>query len=352
MEILVEGTTVQNFVQMPGQVAMIRPSPEILAVSRRWYETIRTRNTGALREFLSTAEELRFIGTGEGEFWNGRAVRDGVGDFFNEMPASEVWEELEGEAFENGETGWSSFVHKVQFIGFANAFVSRTVLIFVLEGAAWKIVNRHASVPFPNIDLVGNEQLAIQQLVEAAREEGPELNQTEGLASVLFTDLEGSTALAEALGDRRWLVLVDNHFQIVSDIVQEHHGQFVKSLGDGTLSIFPSANEALMAALEMQEAVASASEEPRLGLRIGIHTGDVVQSSGDFFGTVVNKAARITTAAAAGEILVSDVTRAMVGGTTEFRFTDTDPKQFKGLEGQHVLHRLEWQKYVRDQPEA
>lgn len=331
---------------------MTRPSPELLAVSRRWFEAIRTQNSGALRNYLSDADELRFIGTGEGEFWSGRAVRGGVGGFFKEMPEPEVWEEFEGEAFENGETGWSSFVHNIRFREFGNAFISRTVLIFVLEGAAWKIVNRHASVPIPNVDLVGNDQLAIQQLVDAAREDGPKLTQTDGLASVLFTDIEGSTALAEALGDQRWSVLIGNHFEVVTDIVREHHGQFVKSLGDGTLSIFPSANDALMAALKMQKAVASASEEPRLGLRIGIHTGDVVQSRGDFFGTVVNKAARITTVAAASEILVSDATRAMVGGMTSFRFTDTDPKQFKGLEGRHVLHRLDWERYVRDLPEA
>ncbi len=339
----VERTTAQNSGQLPGQVKMIRSSPELLAVSRRWYEILRTKkNTDELRDFLSTANELRFIGTGEGEFWNGRAVRDGVSGFFAEIPAPEVFEELEAEAFENGETGWSSFVHRIQFVGFTDAVFYRTVLIFVLEGAAWKIVNRHASVATPNIELVGKEQLAIQQLIDAAREDGPELILTEGLASVLFTDVEGSTALAESLGDQRWSVMIDNHFQILADIIQKHRGQFVKSLGDGTLSIFPSANEALTAAVEMQTAVASASEEPHLGLRIGIHTGDVVQSRGDFFGTVVNKSSRITTTGVAGEILVSDATRAMIGGKTTFCFADTDPKQLKGLKGQHILYRLKW----------
>jgi SnoaL-like protein len=120
MEVPVERTTEQNSVQLPGQFEMIRSSPELLAVSRRWYEILRTKkNTDGLRDFLSTANELRFIGTGEGEFWNGRAVRDGVSGFFAEIPAPEVFEELEAEAFENGETGWSSFVHRIQFVGFA-----------------------------------------------------------------------------------------------------------------------------------------------------------------------------------------------------------------------------------------
>ena len=121
--------------------------------------------------------------------------------------------------------------------------------------------------------------------------------------------------LTAPLGDQKWSALIDDHFQTIADIVKEHRGQFVKSLGDGTLSCFSSANQALIAAVEMQNAAASATEEPRLGLRIGIHTGNVVQSRGDFFGSVVNKAARITAKAAAGEILVSDTTRAMVGAT-------------------------------------
>ncbi|NOD90493.1 guanylate cyclase, partial [Ruegeria sp. HKCCD4318] len=210
---------------------MIRSSPELLAVSRRWYEILRTKkNTDELQDFLSQADELRFVGTGEGEFWSGQAVRDGVSGFFAEIPAPVVFEEVEAEAFENGETGWSSFVHKIQFVGFDEAVFYRTVLIFVLEGAAWKIINRHASVPTPNIELVGKEQLAIQKLVDAAREDGPELIQTEGLASVLFTDVEGSTTLAEALGDQRWSVLIENHFQVLAAIIEKYHGQFVKSL--------------------------------------------------------------------------------------------------------------------------
>jgi class 3 adenylate cyclase len=323
---------------------MIRPSPELLAVSRRWYKGIVTRNTGILRDYLSPGEELRFIGTGQDEYWNGAAVRDGIGDFFEVIPDVESIEELEAEAYENGDTGWSSFVHRTKFAGFPDASIFRDTLIFVLAGAGWKIVHRHSSVPTPNIEVVGSEQPAIQRLVDAARNEGPALKQTEGFASVLFTDLEGSAKLTAALGDRRWTALIDDHFQALMDIVKTHRGQFVKSLGDGTMSSFPSANDALTAAIAMQRAVASAAAEPRLGLRIGVHSGDVMQARGDFFGTVVNMAARITAAATSGEILISDATRVMVGGTRDFHFTDTISAPFKGFEGQHVIHRLEWVK--------
>lgn len=321
---------------------MIRPSPELLAVSRRWHQAIVTGNTKILKDFLSSAEELRFIGTAENEYWHGSVVADGIADFFAEIPALKSVEEVTAEAFETGETGWSSFVHRVHFAGLRKASIQRTTLIFVLEGAGWKIIQRHGSAPTPNIVHMGKEQTAIQRLVDAARDEGPALTQTEGLASVLFTDLESSTKLAAALGDQRWSALINNHFRVVADIVAAHRGQFVKSLGDGTMSSFPSAQDALRAAIQMQQAVASAAGELHLGLRIGIHTGEVVQARGDFFGTVVNKAARITAAAEAGEIMVSDVSRAIVSSTREFQFSDTFSVLLKGLEGLHVIQRLEW----------
>jgi class 3 adenylate cyclase len=87
---------------------------------------------------------------------------------------------------------------------------------------------------------------------------------------------------------------------------------------------------------------AASEQEPHLGLRIGIHTGDVVQARGDFFGAVVNMAARITSVATAGQIMVSDQTRAMVAARTEFQFTGSVSMSLRGLDGEHVIHQLEW----------
>ena len=73
----------------------------------------------------------------------------------------------------------------------------------------------------------------------------------------------------------------------------------------------------------------------------GIHTGNVVQTSDDFFGTVVNKAARITALAAPGDVQVSDVTHKIVGETHDFRFTNMTSVQLEGFEGEHIIYRLE-----------
>jgi class 3 adenylate cyclase len=327
---------------MAGPMTRIVPSPELMAVSRRLHQAILSGNTEILPEFFSSDAQLRFIGTAENEYWSGPVVSKGLPEFFKEIPEIYAAEEVEAEAFENGETGWSSFVYRIQFAGLPEPSLQRTTLIFVLDGAGWKIIQRHGSAPIPNSVHMGTEQTAIQRLVDAARDESPALDQTEGLASVVFTDLEGSTGLAAALGDRRWSALINEHFHALAKIVEQHDGQFVKSLGDGTLSSFPSAKQALKAAVEMQKTVSASDQEPRLGLRIGIHTGDVVQTRGDFFGSVVNKSARITATARAGQIMVSEATRVIVGSSPEFTFTDTLSVMFRGFDGQQVVHRLDW----------
>ncbi len=327
---------------MANLMKMIQPSPELIAVSRRLHQAILTGKTEILPEFFSSDDEMRFIGTAENEYWNGSVVSRGLPEFFKEIPDIYAAEEVEAEAFENGETGWSSFVHRIHFAGLPEPSLQRTTLIFVLDGAGWKVIQRHGSAPIPNSVHMGTEQTAIQRLVDAARKEGLTLDQTEGLASVLFTDLEASTGLAAALGDKRWSTLINDHFHVLAKVVEEHSGQFVKSLGDGTLSSFSSAQQALKAAVQMQKAVFASDQEPHLGLRVGVHTGDVVQAGGDFFGAVVNKAARITATATAGQIMVSEATRAMVGSSRDFTFADTLSVTFKGFEGQHVIHRLDW----------
>lgn len=78
-------------------------------------------------------------------------------------------------------------------------------------------------------------------------------------------------------------------------------------------------------------------------MRIGLNTGDVIEAGDVFFGIIVNKAARVASATAPEEILVSDATRVMVGSVRDFAFADTADLPLKGLEGTHVVHRSAWQ---------
>ena len=102
------------------------------------------------------------------------------------------------------------------------------------------------------------------------------------------------------------------------------------------------ARAALTAAGVLQRDMAASQDEPHLQIRIVLHTGDLVEQDGDMFGTVVNKAARIAATAIPGTIHVSDATRIMVG-VGDFSFADPISVPLKGLEGDHAIHRLDWQ---------
>ncbi|MDK3073661.1 adenylate/guanylate cyclase domain-containing protein [Sedimentitalea sp. JM2-8] len=319
----------------------IRASPELLAVSRRWFNALISRKDRELQNFLSTSDHLQFIGSAEGETWIGSAVRRAVGNHFREVPNILKREELWANAFESHEVGWAFSAHRFWFENRPKPITFHTTLVYTLEDGSWKIIHRHASIPMPNLETIGYNHSAIQALLDAARQD-LSLTQREGLASVMFTDIVDSTVLAAAIGDRAWSALIADHFAQLRGIVESHGGQFVKSLGDGTLSSFPSARAALTAARAIQTGLARQDAEPRLGLRIGLHTGDVVQAEGDFFGTVVNKAARITAQTGAGEICLSDVTRAMVGDSADFTFSAPVATPLRGLDGTHLIHRLGW----------
>lgn len=319
---------------------MTRPSPEILAVSRRWIDAIWCKRKNEMRNLLSEGHYLRFVGTADGELWAGDVVREGIGEFFGVIPQFLKHDETFAEAYENGETGWSCFTHEIIFADQPDrTFHIRNTLILALENSVWKIVHRHASVPTPNIEFTGIEQNAIADLVAAAQK-GFSLDQREGFASIMFTDIVNSSRLASTMGDRLWSSEIARHFATLHKIIEDAGGQFVKSLGDGTMSSFTEPVRALQAARAILQATKQ-SDGPAIALRIGIHTGSVVQTSDDFFGTVVNKAARIAALAAPGEIRVSDATRKMVGETQDYRFANTTSVKLEGFEGEQIIHRLE-----------
>ena len=319
---------------------MTQPSTELLAVARRWIDAIQHKRKNEMRNLLSDRHHLRFVGTGDGELWAGNAVREGIGEFFGVIPQFFKHNETFAEAFENGESGWACLTHDIVFADQPDrTFHVRNTLIFALEDGVWKIVQRHGSVPIPNIEFTGIEQNAIADLVAAARK-GFSLDQREGFASIMFTDIVNSSRLASMMGDRLWSSEVARHFAALREIIEDADGEFVKSLGDGTMSSFPQPTKALHAARAILQATEQ-SDGPAIALRIGIHTGKVVQTKDDFFGTVVNKAARIAGLAAPGEIQVSDATRKMVGKTRDYRFANSTSVQLQGLEGEHLIHRLD-----------
>ena len=130
-----------------------------------------------------------------------------------------------------------------------------------------------------------------------------------GTVTLLFTDIEGSTRLLERLGAAYAGTLAE-HRRVLRDAFERHGGVEVGTEGDAFFVAFPSASEALAAAREGQDALA----EGEVRVRMGMHTGEPIVAGTDYIGMDVHRAARIAAAGHGGQILLSEATRALVGG--------------------------------------
>jgi class 3 adenylate cyclase/pimeloyl-ACP methyl ester carboxylesterase len=176
---------------------------------------------------------------------------------------------------------------------------------------------------------------------EAAGAEAPEAG---AFRTVLFTDVEGSTALTQRLGDARARELLREHERIVREALKAHGGAEVKTIGDGFMTSFSSATRALESAIAMQRAFAAhneSAEEP-IRVRVGLNAGEPIAEEKDLYGTAVNLAARICGQAEPGQILASDVVQQLAAGKG-FVFADQGEATLKGFEKPVRLHEVRWQ---------
>jgi len=155
------------------------------------------------------------------------------------------------------------------------------------------------------------------------------------IVTLLFTDLVGSTALTERLGDDVAEGIKRTHFRLLREAVQTHGGEEVKNLGDGLMVVFNSAVEAVACAVEMQRGVERYNRRPAttqpLGVRIGLHLGEPIREQDDYFGGAVNVAKRLCDAAGTGQILASDLVRGLARARAEVEFRRLDAIDLKGI---------------------
>lgn len=194
----------------------------------------------------------------------------------------------------------------------------------------------HFSLGVLNEDVGLELTVGIEAVADAVQAERPGLGSAvapDGTVTLLFTDIEGSTLLAERLGDARWAELVRWHRDKTTVAASAHRGYVVKSLGDGFMIAFPSATDALRCAVALQRSVDGGWQGNELRVRAGLHSGDAVRDVDDFFGHAVTVAARVAALAHGGEILATRVVRELVRGG-QFEFSDARMAVLKGIDGE------------------
>ena len=156
-----------------------------------------------------------------------------------------------------------------------------------------------------------------------------------GFQTILFTDLESSTALTQRVGDEAAQEVLRGHNSAVRGALEANGGREVKHTGDGIMAAFPSAVAAVTAALQMQRGLAGGE----VRVRIGLNAGEPIAEDDDLFGLSVIKAARIGDRAEPGQVLVSRVVMELCEGKS-FEFTSMGDATLKGLDEPVALYAV------------
>jgi class 3 adenylate cyclase len=163
--------------------------------------------------------------------------------------------------------------------------------------------------------------------------------------AVLFTDVVGSTELAQRLSPDAADQARRRHFSILRQAIAEAAGTEVKNLGDGLMVVFSSASAALSCGVAMQPGVERDTrlQEHSMGLRVGMSGGEVTREDDDYFGDPVIEAARLCAVCQGGQILVADVVRAMAGRRSRHLVNGVGPLALKGLPDRVETVEVSWE---------
>jgi class 3 adenylate cyclase len=187
---------------------------------------------------------------------------------------------------------------------------------------------------------------SIDTVARQALAEQPDLKPhaaPDGTVTIMFSDIEGSTAMADRLGDAKFMEVLREHNALIRDQIKANAGFEVKSEGDGFMVAFQSAGKALACASAIQKALVDrneTAEEPVL-VRVGLHAGEVIKEGEDFFGRNVIMAARVASQAHGGEILASGILKGLVEGS-DVVWGEKRVVELKGLSGEHEIWAVEW----------
>ena len=233
------------------------------------------------------------------------------------------------------------------------SYPGRLTAVLEQRGDRWLIVQFHWSLPSSEQAEGESWPSSIDAVTSAVQAERPDLSPhvaPDGTVTILFSDIEGSAAITERLGDLRWLELLRAHNVIIREQVAAHDGFEVKEVGDGFMLAFQSARRAVQCAIAVQRAFAQhneSAEEP-IRVRMGLHAGEVIKEAdpdgqADFFGRHVILASRVANEAQGGQILVSSLLKELTESAGDIQFGEGREVELKGLAGSHRVFAVVWE---------
>ena len=323
----------------------MEPSPELEAFARRLAEAFNSRDTETRLNLYADEPGLIVLGSAPDEWWSGYAtMRSVVTTLTPEFEAIDSTIEVEHvEAFSEGTVGW--FVCRLVMRSRTMTVPMRYTAVVHLDRGVWRIVHAHLSQGVDDENSFGVRFSRVEQLAAAVQVEQPDLRGTatkDGTVTIAFSDMESSTELAIRLGDYKWVELLRWHDRVVAECTTREGGRVVKSLGDGHMLAFSSASRALRGSINILRSLRDAPGGEQVRVRIGLHTGEALRQSDDFFGHAVITAARVTAAANGNEILVSSLVHELTRSVGSFQFAEPRVAKLKGLPGEHRLFPLIW----------
>jgi class 3 adenylate cyclase len=182
---------------------------------------------------------------------------------------------------------------------------------------------------------VGDQDAVLDEIQEFLTGARPVPESNRVLATVLFTDIVGSTEHAVRLGDRAWRDLLDSHHALVREQLARFHGREIKTVGDAFIATFEGPARAMRCACSIRDAVSQLGIE----IRAGLHTGEIELAGDDIGGIAVHIAARVIAAAGPREILVSSTVKDLAAGSG-IRFNDRGTQALKGVPDECRLFAL------------
>jgi class 3 adenylate cyclase len=213
-------------------------------------------------------------------------------------------------------------------------------LAAAIPGARLLLLEGDSIAPY-----LGNVDEVTRTMFEFLGEESEERpSHTSTLRTILFTDIEGHTTMMHRLGDEKGRAVLREHERITRAALRAHGGSEIKTMGDGFMASFVSAQRALQCSVELQRAFAAyndGSDEP-LRVRVGLNAGEPIEEQHDLFGTAVIVASRCAAQAKGGEILATDVVRQLAGGRG-FDFADRGPVVLRGFDDAVRLYEVKWE---------